>query len=82
MEFQYLSALCPMRLYISTMLHLYSGLRFPYIYISTKLVNISQGISELLSGQDFYSEILKGQKSVNDVGGVTVPVFCIPSDDD
>ena len=35
-------------------------------------MKISQRVSELLSGHGFLTEILKGHKSVKNVGGVTV----------
>ena len=39
-------------------------------------MKISSRVSDLLSGHDFILKYTKGHNSVNNVGGVTVFVFC------
>ena len=49
------------------------------LYISTKFCNLSQTVSKLLSGHDFYTENYKGEKFAKNVGGVTVVDLCTSS---
>ena len=43
-------------------------------------MKIYHGVKKLRSGHDFHTEKHKGHNSVNNVGGVTILVFCMSSD--